>query len=230
MNITVLIAAYNAEGTIGEAVESAVRQRLPGADREIVIVNDGSTDRTREVLARFDGRVRILDEPHRGLAGACNVGLAAARGQYFVRLDADDRLAPDALLSMSRCLAASREAAFVYSDRLEIFPDGRRVRVSLAEFNVFRTIACGVLFQTQTARAIGGYADLLFEEYDFLMRYLTADPRRIYVPEVLYHYTRRASGMTEHPLYWEQGWKQILQKWGEAELARWNYREVFRQA
>ena len=230
VKVTVAIAAYNVQDYIETAVEGVLHQSLPSSEREILIVNDGSTDQTLDAVARFDGLVRIIDEPHRGLANACNTGLACARGDYFLRLDADDTLAPDALLMMSNCLSADPAVGCVYSDRIEVYPDGRRVRVSLANFNVFRTIACGVMFRTDIARAIGGYEDMLFEEYDFLIRYLLANPKRWYLSDPLYNYVIHASNMTGRAGYWNQGWKQIIEKWGEAELARWNYREVYQQS
>ena len=227
MRVTVLIAAYNAEASIAEAVESALSQNPPAGGHEVLVVDDGSTDRTRGVLARFGGSLRVLDQPHRGLAAALNAGLAAAGGEGFLRLDADDTLAPGALQALAGGLAATPAAGCAYADRIEVFPDGRTERISLAAFNVFRTIGCGILFRTGTARAIGGYDDLLFEEYDFLIRYLMASPERVYVPEALYRYRRHAAGMTGRPRYWEEGMAQMRRKWGEAALARWGYHEVF---
>lgn len=229
MKVTVLIAAYNAAEHIAGAVESVLCQSLSGSKREILVVDDGSSDGTLDTLGRFEGTIRVLDEPHRGLVSACNVGLAAAQGDYVLRLDADDSLAPDALLMMVRSLDENPGAGCVYSDRIEIMPDGQKVHVSLAEFNVFRTIACGVLFRTEIARAIGGYDDLLFEEYDFLIRYLRANPRRVHLALPLYLYVKHAANMTGQPGYWERGWQQIIQKWGETELARWNFRQVYQR-
>lgn len=227
MKVTVLIAAYNAEKYIAEAIASALGQSVPSRDREVLVVNDGSTDQTLPILRSFGGAITILDEPQRGLAGACNTGLAAARGEYFLRLDADDILDREALAIMSSCLDADPDASCVYSDRVEIFPDGEQRPVSMAAFNIFKTIASGMLFRTDLARAVGGYDDLLFEEYDFLIRYLKVNPKRLHVPKPLYVYRRHGSGITGQPEYWQQGWRQIIRKWGEAELARWNYRDVY---
>jgi glycosyltransferase involved in cell wall biosynthesis len=171
LKVTVLIAAWNAESCVAAAIQSALQQTLPAREREVLVVNDGSTDGTLAVLRGFGGEIAVLDRHHEGLSAACNAGLAAARGRAFVRLDADDWLERDALAVMTERLDADPSIGCVYSDRLEVSPGGRTRIVSLAKFNVFRTIACGILFQTDLARAVGGYDDLLFEEYDFLMRY-----------------------------------------------------------
>ena len=89
---------YNAGAVLARAVESCLGQR--GVDLELVIVDDGSTDDSRAVLknlARLDGRVRPLFEPHQGLVGALNRGLAECRGEYVARMDADDVMLPGRL-------------------------------------------------------------------------------------------------------------------------------------
>jgi glycosyltransferase involved in cell wall biosynthesis len=224
MDVTVLIAAYNAEASIAQAVLSALEQDFPSRNREVIVVNDGSTDSTLESLKPFENRIQILDCPHCGLSKTCNAGLEKARGTYFVRLDADDQLAPDALSSL---LAQKGNAGCVYSDYYEEYPDKSRKRVSMADFNVFKTIACGILFSRATAKHIGGYDELLFEEYDFLMRYLRVNPEKVYVPRPLYHYFRHGAGMTDQSRYLEEGWKEMINKWGDSELAAWDYRQVY---
>lgn len=219
MTVTILMAAYNAGGFIGEAVQSALDQDVP--DKEILVVNDGSTDRTLEVLKSFEGSIRVLNEPHGGLARALNAGLSAARGSHFLRLDADDALVPGALARLTAEVAGGNGVGCVYSDRWEIHSDGRRERIALSPFNLFKTVACGILFHTETARFVGGYSDLLFEEYDFLLRYFRKNPSKVHVPEPLYLYRRHADSLTATAGYWRKGWRQLLQKWGKEELDRW---------
>jgi glycosyltransferase involved in cell wall biosynthesis len=92
--VSVIVPCYNAEAFVGTAVASALAQS--GARIEVIAVNDGSRDRTLEVLARLAGpQVRILDQPNAGAAAARNTGLAVAQGEYVQFLDADDLLAPD---------------------------------------------------------------------------------------------------------------------------------------
>src|SRR5512132_248706 len=91
--VSVIVPAYNAGSTIAEAVESALAQTY--RPLEVVVVDDGSTDDTAEVVAeRFEDRVHIISAPHRGRGAARNTGLATARGAYIQFLDADDVLAP----------------------------------------------------------------------------------------------------------------------------------------
>ena len=87
--LSIVIPAYNVEGYIVDAVESALGQSF--TDLEVIVVDDGSTDRTAErVAAITDRRLRLIRQKNRGLSGARNSGIEAARGTYVGLLDGDD--------------------------------------------------------------------------------------------------------------------------------------------
>lgn len=217
MRVTVLIAAYNCERTLAASLESAVSQSLSPSAFEVLVIDDGSTDGTAELAGRFGTPVRLVREAHRGLTATCNKGLAEARGDYLVRLDSDDRMDADCLMLMSRVLDANAGIGCVYSDRFELHHEAQ-VRIDMRDFDLLKTIACGTMFRTATARAAGGYDDLLFEEYDFLIRYLQLAPEMFYLPVPLYTYVRHDAGMTAQPGYWQRGWRQLVAKWGVEHL------------
>lgn len=92
--VSILIAAYNAEKWISETIQSALDQTWP--DKEIIVVDDGSTDNTLLAAGRFEAAgVRIIRQGNRGASAARNAALGHARGDYIQWLDADDLLAPD---------------------------------------------------------------------------------------------------------------------------------------
>ena len=90
--VSAVICAYNAADTLGDCLTSLERLTYP--DYEIILVNDGSRDRTSEI-AHSHPRVRVIDIPNRGLSAARNVGLAAARGEIVAYTDADTRVDRD---------------------------------------------------------------------------------------------------------------------------------------
>jgi glycosyltransferase involved in cell wall biosynthesis len=94
---TVLIDAYNYGEYIEEAVSSALAQDFPFEEREILVVDDGSTDDTQERLRRFGKAIRYLRKPNGGQASAFNFGFANACGQVIALLDADDVWMPEKL-------------------------------------------------------------------------------------------------------------------------------------
>jgi glycosyltransferase involved in cell wall biosynthesis len=92
--VSILIPCYNAEPWLARTLDSALAQTWP--HKEIIVVNDGSKDRSLEIARRFESRgVTIIDQPNQGQSAAFNRAIAAARGDYLEFLDADDLLAPD---------------------------------------------------------------------------------------------------------------------------------------
>jgi succinoglycan biosynthesis protein ExoO len=116
-DVTVLIAAYNAEDTIARAIESALAQR--GVSVEVVVADDCSSDRTVEIARCFpEHLVRVVElEENHGPGGARNAGLAVASGRWVAVLDADDTIRPQRLARMIRRAEASE--ARIAVDNLE---------------------------------------------------------------------------------------------------------------
>ena len=105
---SVIIPAYNRERLIERAVRSCLRQQHPSF--EVVVVDDGSTDRTAACVAAIDDpRVRLFVQPaNRGVSAARNLAVEQARGEWIVCLDSDDELTPDALDVMQAEIASVR--------------------------------------------------------------------------------------------------------------------------
>lgn len=123
--ISVIVPAYNYGHFIGETIAS-VQQQIEH-DWECIVVDDGSTDDTWQVvgrIARSDPRVRYLRRTNGGLAAARNTGLAAARGRYLQFLDADDLLEAHKLMVHAAYLDANPSVGIVYGD-VRYFPSER---------------------------------------------------------------------------------------------------------
>ncbi len=86
--ISVIIPVYNCEEFIAQAIDSIFQQRYEPL--EIIVVDDGSTDKTAQIVARFNNAIRYIRQSNKGPASACNRGLAMARGDMVGFLDADD--------------------------------------------------------------------------------------------------------------------------------------------
>lgn len=116
MMVSIIIRTYNRGYIIGEAIESALSQTYD--DFEIIIVDDGSTDRTAEVVERFksDKICYIRHDQNRGVSAAGNTGMKAARGDIIAHLDSDDLWKPDMLSSLVDVLERHHQLAAVFSD------------------------------------------------------------------------------------------------------------------
>ncbi len=122
-----MIAAFNAEQTIAAAVQSALSQSEP--DLELIVVDDGSTDRTADVARRIpDTRVRVISQANQGQAGARNAGVETTSGRYVGFLDADDLWLPDYLELAGEALDRVPNAGFAYTDAFVFDAQTGRVR------------------------------------------------------------------------------------------------------
>jgi glycosyltransferase involved in cell wall biosynthesis len=112
--VSVIIPAYNHGDVVTDAVESVLQQTY--RPLEIIVVDDGSTDDTRNVLQPYASRLRYLFQENRGAGAARNLGIAHATGELLAFLDADDRWLPGKLAAQIAHLAARPEAALVHTD------------------------------------------------------------------------------------------------------------------
>jgi len=113
--ITVLMPVYNGAGYIQEAIESVLRQTF--TDFELLIVNDGSTDDTAEIIGAFsDKRIRVLHRINGGVSAALNTGLEEAKAGYIARFDADDLCYPTRLAQQYQFMRNNPDYVLIGSD------------------------------------------------------------------------------------------------------------------
>jgi len=118
---SILIDTCNHERCIERAIISSIDQDFCATDREIVVVDDGSTDRTREIVRKFEGQVRVLGKANGGQASAFNLGIPECRGEIIAFLDGDDWWAPEKLKRVVEIFAADSEVGMVGHAIVESF-------------------------------------------------------------------------------------------------------------
>lgn len=182
--VSVAMCAYNKERFVGEAVSSILSQTFK--DFEFVIVNDGSTDNTLEMIKLYSGddkRVKIINnERNLGLVGGRNATIKEATGEYIAGFDADDISLPERLERQVDFLDRNIDVALVGTSGYTLDEDGDILRVisviedndeiqkRLLEANCF--IHSSVMFRREVIEKIGGYRDEFeyAEDYDFILR------------------------------------------------------------
>ena len=122
IHISVIIPCYNQGQYLAEAIDSVLAQHR--ADAEIIVVNDGSPDRTADVARAYGNRIVYIEQENRGFSGARNTGIRAARGDYVAFLDSDDAYLPGTLDTLAAYLDTHPDTAFVCGD--VYFYDGER--------------------------------------------------------------------------------------------------------
>ena len=125
--LTVIIPAYNYASVLPRAIDSVVRQLRP--NRELIVIDDGSTDQTPQVISRLraqiGGNVRFIRKKNGGASSARNRGIQEAKGAFLVFLDADDELLSGALDEIEQHIAAHPRTRFVIGGHTAVFPGGK---------------------------------------------------------------------------------------------------------
>jgi len=124
--VSVLIPTFNRAYIVCNAIESVLAQTYKNI--EVILVDDGSTDDTRERVARFGDQVRYIHQPNAGLAAARNTGLAAARGEFIALQDSDDLWLPWKLEGQMAAMALDERIGLCWTDLTAVRPNGEVVR------------------------------------------------------------------------------------------------------
>ncbi len=189
--ISVIIPAYNAASYVLRAIESALAQTYPAL--EILVIDDGSSDATAELVAPLPPPVRLLRKENGGPATARNLGASQAHGDWLALLDADDVWYPDKL-RQQLCYAADPEIGMVHC-----LPDHRAddIPARLSFDHLWRRNwihNSAVLIRRRAFEALGGFNEarqlISVEDYNLWLRVAASDWKIITCPRPLCHYTR----------------------------------------
>lgn len=203
--VTALIDTYNHERFIEEAIVSVLEQDFPSADMEILVVDDGSTDRTPEIVRKFEPRVRLIRKPNGGQASAFNAGIPEARGEIIAFLDGDDWWTPNKLTRVMETLESDTSLGIVGHGIVVVRPGNNVESLSLRDGHTFQanTLEGAALFGVRRAflgtsrmtiranllRAIGAIPESICIEADEYLFTLVAVLARVQIlPEPLTYY------------------------------------------
>ncbi len=179
--VSVIIPVFNGEAYIAEAIESVFSQTYPR--RELIVIDDGSTDDTQALVRRYDDHLRSIHQEHKGVSAARNHGLRLARGEYVVFLDADDILLDEKLAEQSACLDVDDSAGCIHSGWHQVDAQGNIIRtvepwvdaprLDLEEWLTWCPFYLpALMFRRSRVEEVGGFDPTLpqAEDADFLLR------------------------------------------------------------
>lgn len=183
--ITVVIPVYNGEKTVRETIDSVLNQTFQ--DWELIIINDGSTDKTLEIIGSIkDERIKVFNYPNAGLAASRNRGISLAKGEYISFIDADDLWTPDKLEVQLKALQENPQAVVAYSWTDIIDESSQIIRAgSYITFNGdvyanlllmnFISNGSNVLIRTEALKEVGKFDESLKsgEDWDMWLRLAT---------------------------------------------------------
>jgi len=208
--VSVVMSVFNDERYLPEAAQSILLQE--GVTFEFVVVDDGSTDRSAEILAALgarDGRMHVIRRPNEGLTAALIRGCEAARGRYIARQDADDLSLPGRLARLARRLDEDPRLVFVSSWAQRIGPEGEvfgeirrpadpeEATRLLLDANTGPPGHGSVMFRADAYRKVGGYRPQFYygQDGDLWLR-LAEHGLLAYEQEVLYAYRYTPDGIS----------------------------------
>ncbi len=229
---SIIIPCYNAERWIREAIDSCLQQTYPAV--EVIVVDDGSTDSSLEILAQYQDRVHVVRAPHQGGNAARNRGFALSTGEYIQFLDADDYLLPEKVAHQVRFLQETG-ADVVYGDWKHQFhyPDGSISSSAPSEPCPYTDILEGLLanwwtapvsllFRREVVLRCGGWDESLeaAQDKDFFIGAALCGADIRYQPGCFSVYRRygNVTVSTSNRLRWLQNHERVLQK-AEARLS-----------
>ncbi len=201
--VSVIVTAHNYGKYLPQALDSVLKQNYDSY--EIVVVNDGSTDDTAEILSeywkKYPDKVKVVTLSGVGLAKAANVGVKESRGKYIIRLDADDYFDENILLVEANILDKNKNIHMVYPDYYRInkygeIIDSYRLQKVNDEVKLLdrSPLAAGAMFRRKCFEALGGYNERLRyqEDYDFWIRFI--DKFNVYNVNLPLLYYRKHDG------------------------------------
>jgi glycosyltransferase involved in cell wall biosynthesis len=197
VDISVIVTNFNYGRLLRRCLRSLLNQDLERDRYEIIVVDDHSTDDSREALAPFleRGDVRaVFNEENLGVGASSRIGVDESRGKFFVRVDADDYVQPSFLYMLYNFLRLSPQHVGVSCD---YFLTDNQERILSVKSFAEDGLACGLMLRTSYLEIIGSYnKDMkIFEDKDLVHR---IDAKKIYhLPLPLYNYVKHGESLTD---------------------------------
>lgn len=226
--LSIIIPAHNEEGIIGTTVESVLKAHYPG-EKEIIVINDGSTDKTKEIVERMakqNSNVRIYNIKHGGKANALNFGIRNSKHEIIVTLDADSKLEKDSLIKIVKPFSDERVGgvsgiirALHSKNPLTWFQDFEYILSSGWRFVCDKVNGTYIFpgfaaFRKKALLEVGGFnKDTLCEDFDIGVRLRKSGYKLVMSNSVIYtKVPETITGLCKQRIRWGRGTIQVLRK------------------
>jgi len=238
--VSVVIPTYNYAQFISQAIDSVLNQTF--TDYEIIVIDDGSSDRTLENLQTYGHKICYVTQSNQGLVAARNRGIKLARGELIVFLDADDWFHPQMLENSVAIFAAQPELGMVVSgwqivDEIrqtisELKPWQSFPQLDLSTWVVWRPLLpSATLFRREWLNNVGGFDAEIFpaEDIDCVLRMAALGCQSAWNKKIGVYYRRHQQSITQNTLRQAQAFEKLCDRFfGRKDLA-WEIRQLENQ-
>jgi glycosyltransferase involved in cell wall biosynthesis len=206
--VSVIIATYNNAYYIVEAIASIFNQTY--RSYEIIVIDDGSTDNTRQVLEPYLDKIRYLYQENKGVSHARNLGLEMARGEFISFLDADDFFLPDKLAKQVAVFDAHPSLGIVHSGWRLVNEKGEKIsdiefwhwygslELDLETWVVWKPVTISMMFRKSWIKSVGGFDTRWHhgEDIDLVLRLSVNGCQAVWLPKITYCYRQHHYNVT----------------------------------
>lgn len=203
--VTVYIPTHNYGRYLVEAIASVLAQTMK--DWELIVIDDGSTDNTKEILSKYKRhpKIKTIEQEHKGLNITNNIALRLSRGRYIIRLDADDYFDENILLVLSNILDTKQEVGLVYPDYYHIDENGEIIEIARrkkigeeVELLDLPAHGAGTMIRKEFLIDLKGYNEEFScqDGYDLWLKFINRyKPYNVNIP--LFYYRQHSKSLTK---------------------------------
>lgn len=194
--ISIIILAYNCENYISDCINSCIEQTRNDLI-EVIVVNDGSTDNTQKIISEYKNKIKIFNKENSGIEKSFNYAIKKMKGEFFLRLDADDKLKKNCIENFLKHI--HKDYDFFYSDYIIINNKNNILKkTNLPKFNkkeIFKRgdfLATGTLYKKKVLKVNSGYNEDFkncgLENYEFLLELINKNLIGLLIKKELFYY------------------------------------------
>ena len=195
--VSVVIPCYNLSEHVASAINAALTQTYRKV--EVIVVNDGSTDNSEEVIRQYESRITLINQENQGLSKARNAGIRSSHGEFILPLDADDWISPD-YLTKTVPLMRDQQIGIVSTDMQYFGLKQDLVRTTgftlEDEMHANQIPVCS-LIRREAYNQTPGYAEVECDDWNMWIDILKKGWHVGYVPEPLFHYQIRKGSLCD---------------------------------
>ena len=214
-DISIIVSCYNHSKYLNKCLYSIFNNKINKKFYDVIFIDDSSTDNSLKIAKKFKKNKNFFilkNKKNLGLVKSCNRAIKFSSSKFVIRIDSDDYVSKNFIKKFHNEVKKNKYD-FIYCDRIDFFEKtGKKLKVIISTFDLFRMISCGVALRRKIIKNIGYYKNLKWEEYDLYIRYLKKTKKIKRIKNILYYYRKHSLNMTKKIKWKKEAWNQLIKK------------------